>query len=700
MTENPPIAARIETKRTHHGDTVIDPYAWLKDPKDPETLAYLKAENAYTDSRTSHLAGLRETLFGEIKNRVQETDLSVPTRVGDWWYYSRSEEGKQYAISCRLPAGEETAPPHIEPGQALEGEEILLDGNALAEGHDFFSMGVFDVSPDGNLLAYGVDFAGDERFTLRFKDLRTGEHVSKTIEGVFYGGAWSADSRVFFYVTVDEAWRPDRVWRHTLGSEGDDVLVYHEEDERFWVGISLSRSEKYLMLDLGSKLTAETRILAADNPEGEFTAFGHGRRQGIEVHVEHQSALPGHDGPGRFFVLHNDGAENFELGWTPEDDTTDFHVILPHSPTSRLEGIEAFESFAVVSLRSEGLTQVGLLTGDETDLKLIEFDEPIYSVSSTSNPEYRTNMVRLGYTSLVAPASIYDYEVTTGQMHLRKETPVLGDFNRSDYRQYREWATAADGTKVPISIVAHKDVEPGSAAPCLLYGYGSYEMSIDPYFSTPRLSLLDRGVVFAIAHIRGGGEMGRAWYDNGKMLKKKNTFTDYVDCAHHLIETGWTSANKLVARGGSAGGMLMGAVANLAPSSFAGVLAEVPFVDSLNTILDPTMPLTVIEWEEWGNPLEDPDVYAYMKSYSPYENVAATEYPSILAVTSLNDTRVGFHEPAKWVAQLRHTATGGQVLLKTEMEAGHGGRSGRYDAWHEESFNLAWILDQVGLADK
>lgn len=698
MTDTAPSAPRHDKTRVHHGDEVNDPYAWLIDPENPETLEYLREENSYTEEKTAHLASLREDLFQEIKSRVQETDLTVPSRVDDWWYYTRSVEGQQYGIYCRMAAGESHVPPEIKAGDIPEGEQVLLDGNELAEGHDFFSIGIFDVSPSSNLLAYGVDFAGDERFTLRFKNLDTGEDLPEVIEDAFYGGAWSAGSDVFFYGKVDDAWRPYQVWRHRVGSDSEpDVLVYQEDDERFWAGVSLSRSEKYLFIDIGSKITSETRYLAADNPEGEFSVFGAGRRQGIEMQVEHQAAFPGAD-EGRFLVLHNEDAENFELGWVPESDTADFRPIIRHDSTTRLESVEAFAGHAVVSLRKEGLSQLGILRGDSPDLDLLEFDEPIFAVGTVGNPAYSTPMLRLGYTSLVTPASIFDYEVATSELHLRKQTPVLGDFNPDDYRQHREWATAADGTQVPISIVAHKDVTPGSGAPCLLFGYGSYEMSLDPYFSIPRLSLMDRGVVFAIPHIRGGGEMGRAWYDNGKMLKKKNTFTDYVDCAQHLVKTGWTSSDKLVARGGSAGGMLMGAIANMAPDTFTGVLAEVPFVDSLNTILDPTMPLTVIEWEEWGNPLEDPEVYAYMKSYSPYENVQAIEYPSILAVTSLNDTRVGFHEPAKWVAELRHTATGGQVLLKTEMEAGHGGRSGRYDAWHEEAFNLAWVLDQMGLA--
>lgn len=683
-----PAAPRRDHQRTHHGDTVNDPYAWLKDPEDPATVEYLKAENAFTEARTAHLAALRKSIFGEIKSRTQETDLSVPVRKRGWWYYGRTEEGKQYGIQCRLKADGDT-PPEIEAGTAVEGEEILVDGNELAEGHDFFSLGTCDVSPDGNLLAYAVNYSGDERFTLRFRDLRTGEDFPDDIPNVFYGGSWSLDGSVFFYTKVDDAWRPYQVWRHVLGEHEDkDVLVHQEDDERFWTGIDLTRSERYLFIVSGSKITTEVRYLDAADPTGEFQVFGNGRVQGVELSVDHQG--------DRFWVLHNRTGANFTLGWTPVEDTTQFHEVIPHDEAVRLESADAFADHVVVSMRRAGLSQVAIL--DNGQLTEIQFDEPIYAVGLGENPDYDSRQIRLGYTSLVTPSSVYDYDIDAAELHLRKQTPVLGDFDPADYVQYREWATAADGTKVPISIVARQGVSADGTAPCLLYGYGSYEHSIDPYFSIARLSLLDRGVVFAIAHVRGGGEMGRQWYEQGKLLHKRNTFTDFVDCAEHLVDVGWAAPDRIVARGGSAGGLLMGAVANLAPARFAGVLADVPFVDALNTILDPTMPLTVIEWEEWGNPLASAEVYAYMKSYSPYENVTGVRYPSILAVTSLNDTRVGFHEPAKWIAKLRQESPESDVLLKTEMEAGHGGRSGRYDAWEEEAFNLAWVLDKLGAA--
>ncbi|MGH8794018.1 MAG: S9 family peptidase [Stackebrandtia sp.] len=685
-----PAAKRVDSKREHHGDSVVDPYSWLRDSEDPEVLAHLKAENEYAAAQTAHLAGLRERVFHEIKNRTQETDLTVPHRDGDWWYYSRTEEGKQYAIGCRVAAEGDT-PPQLGDGSALPGEQVLLDQNVLAEGHDFLSVGAYDVSCDGNLLAYAVDYAGDEKFTLRFKDLRTGEDLPDEVTGVFYGGAWSAAGDYFFYSTVDSAWRPHKVWRHRLGTPAsEDVLVVEETDERFFTAVAMSRSREYLFCESHSKITSEIRLLRADDPAGEFQVFGAGRRTGVELEVDHQG--------DRFVMLHNDGAENFTLGWTPVDDTSQFHTLLEHREDTRLEHVMAFETHLAIYLRKNGLTGIRIVSNDGTS-RDVDFDEPVYSVGPAHTPEYRSRTLRLSYQSLASPESVYDYVVETGELLLRKQKPVKGGYSPDDYVQHRDWATAADGTRVPISIVHRKGVERDASAPCLLYGYGSYETSIDPYFSIARLSLLDRGVVFAIAHVRGGGEMGRRWYEDGKMLHKKNSFTDFVDCARHLADSGWAAPERIVARGGSAGGLLTGAVTNLAPERFAGVLAEVPFTDALNTILDPSLPLTVIEWDEWGDPLHNPEVYKYMKSYSPYENVGDGSYPPILAVTSLNDIRVSFHEPAKWIARLRHEASGGPFLLKTEMEAGHGGRSGRYDAWEEEAFNLAWVLDRFGLAD-
>ncbi|MGW0595117.1 S9 family peptidase [Streptosporangium sp. NPDC002607] len=678
-SQMPPTAKKVPSERVHHGDTVVDDYAWLTVKDDPEVVAYLEAENAYTQEATAHLKPLQETLFQEIKGRTLETDLSVPTRKGGWWYYSRTEEGKQYGIQCRVAADGET-PPELKAGESLPGEEILLDGNELAGDSDFFSIGTSSVSPDGTLLAYSTNFTGDERFTLKVKNLTTGETLPDEIPGIFYGGAWSADGTTFFYTTVDEAWRPNQVHRHTIGSPAkDDMLVHEEADERFWVGIGLSRSERYLVLSSGSKITSEVRVLEADDPTGEFRVV-RPRETGVEYGVDHAG--------DHFLVLHNRNAENFELATAPLDAPGDWTPLIEHRADTRLLDVDAFEGHTVVHFRRDGLTGIRILprAGEAYE---ISFPEPIYDVAPSGNPEFVTGRLRLGYTSMVTPPSVYDYDLAARELVLLKQKVVLGGYDPTDYEQFREWATASDGTRIPISIVMRKGTP--RPAPTVLYGYGSYEISIDPSFSIARLSLLDRGFVFAVAHVRGGGEMGRHWYEDGKFQKKKNTFTDFVAAAEHLPAAGWSSA--IVARGGSAGGLLMGAVANLAPETFAGVVAEVPFVDALNTILDPSLPLTVIEWDEWGDPLHNPEVYAYMKSYTPYENVDGRVYPPILAITSLNDTRVFYHEPAKWVAKLRDVADGGPFLLKTEMGAGHGGRSGRYDAWREEAFTLSWILD-------
>jgi oligopeptidase B len=688
--EQPPIAKKVRTERVHHGDTVVDEYAWLRNSDDPDTVGYLNAENAYTEAATAHLSGLRERLFNEIKSRTKETDLSVPARKGRYWYYTRTVEGQQYAIHCRREVADgEVDPPSTDDGSPLAGEEVLLDGNALAGDSEFFALGTFDVSPDGRLLAYSTDFSGEERFTLRIKDLSSGELLPDEVSGTFYGSAWALDGSTLFYLTVDDAWRPYRVWRHTVGTASSaDEIAFEESDERFWVGVGLTRSERFVVIDVHSKLTSEVWVIPADDPTLAARVIAP-RRQGVEYSVDHH----GH----RFLILNNDGAEDFQLSYTSVDNPGEWNTMIEHTPGTRLLDVDAFSRHLVVSLRRDGLTglRVVPLASEAYD---ISFPEPLYTVGPDANPEYDSTVFRLHYTSLVTPDSVYDCDLDSGALTLRKQKPVLGDFDPERYEQHREWTLADDGTRVPISLVCRRDTPRDGSAPCVLYGYGSYESSVDPYFSIPRLSLVDRGVVFAIAHVRGGGELGRRWYEDGKMLAKKNTFTDFVACAEHLAKAGWTAPERLVARGGSAGGLLMGAVANIAPSAFTGIVAQVPFVDPLNTILDPSLPLTVIEWEEWGNPLADPDVYGYMKSYSPYENVDDRPYPAILAVTSLHDTRVLFHEPAKWVARLRAAAPSARVLLKTEMGAGHGGPSGRYDAWKEEAFVSAWILDLLGKA--
>jgi oligopeptidase B len=694
----PPLASRIPAERRQHGDTFTDDYAWLAEKDNPEVIAYLTAENAYTEAMTAGLAGLRDTIFAEIKARTQETDLSVPVRKGGWWYYSRTVEGQQYRIHCRRAAGPaEVTPPSDGDGRPLDGEEILLDGNELAGGSGFFALGAFSVSPDGRLLGYSTDFTGDERFTLRIKDLASGAVLDDEIPSTFYGCAWSRDGAALFYVTVDDAWRPYRVWRHMVGTPAaGDVIIFEEPDERFWVGVSLSRSERYLVIKTESKLTGEAWLLDAADPAGELRVVAP-RRQGVEYDVEHQ---PDHEGGDRLLILHNDHAENFELATAPVDEPQAWEPLVGHRAGTRLLGVDAFAGHFVLWYRRDGLTGLAVHRGDGSATE-IPFPEPVYSVSPGANPEYESSRFRLRYESLATPESVYECDVSTGELTLLRRRPVLPSpggrpFSPDDYTQHREWAVAADGTRIPISIICPADTPLDGSAPCLLYGYGSYETSVDPYFSTARLSLLDRGFVFAIAHVRGGGEMGRRWYDEGKQLRKVNTFTDFAECAAYLVDRGWTSPSRLVARGASAGGLLMGAVANSAPEDFAGIVAEVPFVDPVNTMLDPSLPLTVTEWEEWGDPLHDPEVFAYMEAYSPYENVTSHEYPAIFATGSLNDTRVLYYEPAKWIARLRAIGKGGPFLLRTRMEAGHGGRSGRYDAWQEEALITAWIIDTAG----
>jgi oligopeptidase B len=710
----PPQARRLRYERIFHGDTFADDFAWLGQKDDPETIAYLEAQNAYTEAMTAGQAGLRDAIFGEIKSRTQETDLSVPVRKGGWWYYTRTVEGKQYRVHCRVRARPaDSGPPMSPDGSPLEGEQVLLDGNELAGEGQFFSLGAYEVSPDGRLLAYSTDLTGSERFTLRVRDLVTGQTAADEIPDTFYGAAWSLGGSALFYVTVDDAWRPYRVWRHMMGTPASqDVIVHEEADEKFRVGIALTRSERYLVLSVASTLTSEEWLLESGRPQGEFTVVMP-RRQGVEYQVEHQAAA---DGAGRLLILHNDRAENFELDAVPlaDDglppsghsaplaDPANRTPVIAHRDDTRLLGVDAFSGHLVVHFRQAGLTGLRVIASDDAQ-RDIAFPEPLYTVSPGVNPEYETSTYRLGYASLLTPDSVYDCDLVTGGLTLLKRKPVRPlpggrEYRAENFEQHREWATAGDGTLIPISLVCRKSTARDGSSPFLLYGYGSYEISIDPGFSIPRLSLLDRGFGYAIAHVRGGGEMGRSWYTSGKLLRKANTFTDFVACAEHLVAAGWTVPSRLVARGRSAGGLLMGAAANIAPQDFGGIVAEVPFVDALTSILDPSLPLTVGEWEEWGDPLHDPSVYKYMKSYSPYENVAARDYPPILIVTSLNDTRVLYREPAKWTARLQAVGKGGPFLLKTEMVAGHGGRSGRYDSWHEEAFVLAWIVTTTGAA--
>jgi len=677
---SPPVAARRPKVLTAHGDERVDDWYWLRNSEDPEVVGHLEAENAYTAEVLAPTKALQQRLYDEIVARIQETDLSVPARKGRWWYLSRTVEGSAYPILCRRLGGPDGA------------EDVILDENAIAEGHEFCEVANQAVSFDTNLLAYATDFNGSERYTLKVRDLTTGNDLPDTIEDVYYGVAWSADASWIFYVRVDEATRPWQLWRHRLGTPAtDDVLVHQEDDERFFLSVGSSKSERFIVMDLESKVTTEQWILAADDPEGAF-AVVEPRTQGLEYAIRHQG--------DSFFVLTNaDGAENFKVMTAPvvAPGRANWVELVGHRPDVKVDGIDVFRDHLVIGERTEGLTRVSVRRIADGATHVIEQPETVYTAWPGANAEMDTSIFRFGYSSLVTPSSVFDYDMETRSRVLLKSQPVLGDFDTAEWETHREWATAPDGVKIPISMVHRKGFALNGQAPTLLYGYGSYEISIDPTFSSLRLSLLERGFVFAIAHVRGGGEMGRHWYNDGKLAAKPNSFSDFVACARHLIAGGWTSPARLAIRGGSAGGLLMGAVVNQAPELFGAVVAEVPFVDALTTILDTDLPLTVTEWEEWGNPVADPAVYATMKSYSPYDNVAAHPYPPILVTAGLNDPRVSYWEPAKWVQRLRERSTSGHpVLLKTEMSAGHGGPSGRYEAWRDEALVYAFILTALG----
>jgi oligopeptidase B len=683
MAPGPPIAKRTPVERMHHGHAVVDEYAWLRDRDDPDTIAYLEAENAWTEEQLAHTSSLQEGLFEEIRSRIQETDLSVPVRRRGWWYYSRTEEGKQYPISCRKQVSADDTP-HAPAETSVE--HVLLDQNEAAGDSEFFAVGAMSVSPDSTLLAWSSDRAGAELYELRFRDLRTGQDLPDVVPDTYYGSAWAADNRTYFYVKPDDAMRPYQLWRHTLGTPAsDDVLVLQEDDERFYLGIGTTKDDRFVIVHLGSKVTDEIWYLDATQPTGELRVV-QPREQDVEYSLEHHG--------DRFFIVTNaDGAEDFKLMEAPDSapGRDNWSEVIPHRPGVTLSGVDVFADHIVLFERADGIRRIRVRRLSDGDDHVIEQPEEV-STPSGGSAEFDTNLLRYSYTSMVTPSTVFDYDLNTRERTLLKQQPVLGGYDATQYTTERLWATAPDGERVPMSIVYRRDRVQGG--PALLYGYGSYEASMDPGFSSIRLSLLDRGFVFAIAHIRGGGELGRRWYLDGKFLAKRNTFTDFIACAEHLVATGWTVPSKLAIRGGSAGGLLMGAAVNARPDLFGAVIAEVPFVDALNTILDPSLPLTVLEWEEWGNPLESPEYYEYMRSYSPYENVQPVAYPPMLVTAGLNDPRVSYWEPAKWVAKLRVTKTDDNpLLLKTEMGAGHMGPSGRYDAWREEAMVLAFILD-------
>ncbi|MFL5496699.1 MAG: S9 family peptidase [Gemmatimonadales bacterium] len=674
----PPVAQAVPRMETVHGEVRVDEYFWLRNRRDPEVIAYLEAENRYTEEVMRHTEPLQERLFREMRGRIKETDLSVPERLDGWLYYSRTMEGAQYPIFCRHPVGDESA------------EEVLLDLNPLAEGHAYFRLGAWEVSPDHRLLSYAVDTSGAEAFTLYVKDLASGELLAETIANVSPSVAWANDSRTFFYIVLDEARRPCRLYRHRLGENPvEDALVHFEPDESFFMEISRTRSRAYLLLELGSHSTSETRFASADHPEEPFRMI-EPRRQGVEYTVDHHGS--------RFFITTNDEAANFRLVAAPVENPSKaaWTEVLPHRPAVKVDSTDAFREHLVVYEREAGLRQIRVmaLAGGEY---LIPFPEPVYTVRQQENPEFDTTLLRFSYTSMVTPNSVVDWDMAACTWTVRKQTEVLGGYDPSEYRSERLFATAPDGERVPVSLVYRLPLSPGERRPLLLNGYGAYGVSFDPAFSSSSLSLLDRGFIVAIAHVRGGEEMGRAWYEGGKLLRKPNTFTDFIAAAEHLIAEGFTSADRLVVTGGSAGGLLMGAVTNLRPELFHAVLAEVPFVDVVNTMLDATLPLTVIEYDEWGNP-NDPAAYACIRSYSPYDNVEAKAYPNMLVTAGLNDPRVAYWEPAKWTARLRARKTdGNRLLLRTNMGAGHGGASGRWDYLREVAFKYAFVLDVMGM---
>src|SRR5580698_4417688 len=650
----PPVAKIVPATSITLGEKRPDNYFWLRDRTNPGTIQYLEAENKYTKAAMKHTKALQSKLYSEILGRIQQTDLSVPTKRDDYFYYTRTEKGKQYAIYCRRRGAD---------GK----EEVLLNGNKMAEGKKYFRIGNFVASPNHRLLAYSVDYEGDEAYTIHVKDLKTGKLLADTIPNTYYSLEWANDNATFFYTVLDAAKRPFKVYRHTLGVTRN-TLVCHETDERFTVELEKTRSNAYILINIGSSLTSEVRYIKADRPKGKF-AIVLPRIQETEYDVTH------HD--ESWFIRTNDGAKTFRLIEAPVKDPSraNWKEVMPARPEATTESVTAFKDELVTEERDRGLTRIRIQNFATGNAHYIEFTEPVYTAGLGANAEYETKMLRFSYSSLVTPNSVFDYNMETRARELKKQQPVVGGYDPSKYQSERIYATAPDGVKVPISLVYKKGLVQNGKAPMLLYGYGSYGISMDPGFSSDRLSLLDRGFVYAIAHIRGGADLGKPWHEDGRILKKKNTFTDFIACAEHLIAEKYTSSSRLAIMGGSAGGLLMGAVTNMRPDLFAVVVAKVPFVDALNTMLDASLPLTVGEYEEWGNPNEK-QYYDYIKSYAPYENVGAKKYPTMLITAGLNDPRVSYWEPAKWTAKLRAMKQDHHLLLlKTNMGSGHFGSS-------------------------
>ena len=649
-------------------------------------MAYLEAENAWSDEWFDHLRPLRDQLFEEIRSRTLETDLSVPVPKGPWQYYSRTVEGLDYHLHCRAPRG---------GGD----EHVMLDENHEAAGKEFFSLGTFEITPDHFLLAWSADLDGSERYTLRVRDLDTGVDLDDVLTDISAGGSWSADGLHLFYVRHDDALRPFQVWRHELGTEQSaDVLVFEDLDEHFYVDVDRTRSDAFIVISSGSRTTSEVHIIPAGDPTAAATVVA-ARRVGHEYSIDHQG--------DRFVVLTNDEAEDFRVMTVPVDALVDAAADAPaeanwtelvaHVQGRRIQQIDSFASHLVLHEWADATPRLRVLFADGTE-RVLAFETDAHDVEPASNAEYTTSVLRFSYEALGVPTQIIEEDLGTGTRTLLKEQPVLGSFDRTKYISARLWADTSDGTRVPIDVIHHVDTPIDGTAAALVYGYGSYEISIPPYFSIARLSLLDRGVVFALVHPRGGGELGRQWYLQGKLEHKRNTFTDTISCAQHLIASGYASAKRLALRGGSAGGLLVAACVNARPDLFAAAVAQVPFVDVVNSMSDETLPLTVGEWDEWGDPRTE--VYGpIMGSYSPYDNIAPVAYPAMFVTAGLNDPRVSYHEPAKYVAKLRATATGDRpLLLQTQLGAGHSGPSGRYESWRDEAKVLAFVLDSLGVS--
>ena len=670
-----PVAKKVPHVLTRPTGDVNDPYYWISNRDDPDTIAYLEAENQHCEDWFAPHAEVVEGLFNEIKSRIQETDESVPTLKDGWWYATRTEEGSQYPIHCR-GASRETAT-----------ATATLDENLLADGHEYFSLGAFDISPDTHLLIWSSDTDGSEHFTMHIRDLRTGLDLADEIRDTSWAGtAWSADSKFIFYVTYDEQERPSTVWRHEIGtSQKQDVQVFDEPDERFYVGIDLTRSGAWIVIDADSKTSSETRLISASNPFSE-PIIVRARQDDLEYHIDHWG--------DRFIVLTNDSAIDFRIMQAPESQPSEWTELVAHIEGNRITRADCFATHIVIHEWVNAQPRLRVMLRDGS-MQPIDLGSAPHDVEIDSNPEWHTEWLRFVSESMVDPSTVWEQNINTGERKMLKRSPTP-NVDLSAYETVREWATSTDGTKVPYDIVRLAHAKPTSSAPCMVYAYGSYEASMPPWFSVARLSLVDRGWTWVLAHPRGGGEMGRRWYINGRLENKRNTFDDVNAVADDVIKTGWASPSKLAVRGGSAGGLMVGACINFRPELWSAAVAEVPFVDVVTTMSDPSLPLTVTEWEEWGDPRIEP--YATcMLQYSPYDNVTARNYPAIFASGGLNDPRVAYHEPTKWVAKIRELRTNdAPLLLRTEMGAGHGGPSGRYERWREEARVSAFLLAILG----